>query len=45
MTEDIRWKQRFNNFVRAFRRLDDCCPIEAEPAIYLSLKTGAYTGF
>lgn len=22
-TEDMRWKQRFNNFIRAFRRLDD----------------------
>ena len=28
MTEDIRWKQRFNNFVRAFRRLDDAVQLK-----------------
>ncbi len=28
MTEDIRWKQRFNNFVRVFRRLDDAVQLK-----------------
>jgi nucleotidyltransferase substrate binding protein (TIGR01987 family) len=29
-TEDIRWKQRFNNFVRAFRRLDEGIRLKKE---------------
>lgn len=44
-TEDIRWKQRFNNFVQAFRSLDEAVQLKKERGLSRLEQQGLIQGF
>lgn len=45
MSEDIRWKQRFNNFVRAARELEDAVALEKSRELSVLEKKGLIQSF
>jgi DNA-binding HxlR family transcriptional regulator len=45
MTEDIRWKQRFDNFKRSLKQLDDAMMIIAERELNDLEKQGVIQAF
>lgn len=44
-TEDIRWKQRFNNFIRAYRGLDDAVQLHHARGLSKLEQQGLIQGF
>ncbi len=44
-TEDIRWKQRFNNFAQAFRSLDEAVQLKKERGLSKLERQGLIQGF
>ena len=45
MNQDIRWKQRFNNFIKAFKELEEAIELAATKELSKLEKQGVIQGF